>query len=96
MSATVDEGRTHWETCWKSAGHHDCAIRYVQRMLEKSGLDTAEEVIEVLPVKIKRPFVCPNCWEINRRELRVVKICNGRLGCDRCSHEWVVKIGKDW
>ena len=25
-------GRTHWETCWKAAGHHECAIAKVEAL----------------------------------------------------------------
>jgi hypothetical protein len=26
------EGRTHWEGCWDSRGHHDCAIAEIARL----------------------------------------------------------------
>lgn len=26
-----NRGRTHWDDCWRERGHHNCAIREVER-----------------------------------------------------------------
>lgn len=28
-----DQGRTHWDGCWRELGHHNCAVRKVDRLL---------------------------------------------------------------
>ncbi len=27
-----DRGRTHWEGCWREPGHHNCAVREIERL----------------------------------------------------------------
>jgi len=27
-----DKGRTHYEGCWRSRGHHNCAVRYIDEL----------------------------------------------------------------
>lgn len=29
----VDRVSTHWQGCWKSAGHHACAVALLERIL---------------------------------------------------------------
>lgn len=29
-----DEGSTHWEGCWRTRGHHECAIAECERLRE--------------------------------------------------------------
>lgn len=31
-----NDGQTHWDGCWRHAGHHNCAVREVERLQEVS------------------------------------------------------------
>lgn len=43
----VDEGRTHWEGCYRVRGHHNCAVALVDSLRAarpRSAVDAIEEL----------------------------------------------------
>lgn len=46
-----DEGRTHWDGCWRERGHHKCAVAEADRLRaqlkgQKAGLAILEDALD--------------------------------------------------
>ena len=42
-----NEGTTHWEGCWRTRGHHDCAVAKVEAMeAERSAQTTFDPMVQ--------------------------------------------------
>ena len=52
-----NDGKTHWDNCWKDRGHHNCAVKKIERLeaIEKA----AKVVIRDLDL-LNLPLSCPD------------------------------------